>query len=176
MLKIYKKNIKLEILYDMVTKIQSAGIQVATLFLLGGPTETEEDFLKTLRLVKRLKPDYAQFNGLAIIPGTQIYNLAIKENVVSPEYYPAYIKNPFKNFTVPFWNKGITEETMTRWLFEAYTSFYFSPRYLFKSIFNLGSSKDFVVKFKAGIIMLGYVLKLLLKNFKIRLKMLSWRR
>ncbi len=53
--------------------------------MLGFPTETREDMMATLDLMKEIQPDYCTVSIFTPYPGTQIFSDLLEEGKVSPE-------------------------------------------------------------------------------------------
>jgi len=62
LMNILKKHLKLERVEKGVRMMRKAGIKVRGTFLLGIPTETEEETLQTINFAKKLNLDFAKFN------------------------------------------------------------------------------------------------------------------
>ncbi len=75
----------------------SCGVATANYFMLGGPGETEETIYEDIENIKNLKNTVSfMFMGIRILPGTKLYDLAIKEgfikekdSLLDPVYYIA---------------------------------------------------------------------------------------
>ena len=62
--------------------VKEHGFRVSATFILGFPTETKEDRRASYRLAEDLDLDYARFNNATPYPGTELYQMAIKENPI----------------------------------------------------------------------------------------------
>jgi len=94
--KLLKKNLRLELIDDIFSQLYRNGIKINVLLMVGIPTETDEDVLKTKKIVQisnkynasvTVTPQY-------IIPGTQLSNLAEKY-ILDPNNRGEYGSNPF---------------------------------------------------------------------------------
>lgn len=54
---------------------KKVGIRAMANLMLGNPTETEEEMMKTLELAKEIKPDYVFYSIVAPLPNTTLYNM-----------------------------------------------------------------------------------------------------
>ena len=52
-------------------------------FMIGLPTETAEDIDMTIALMRRLKPNYATFSIFTPYPGTELYDVLLRQGLVS---------------------------------------------------------------------------------------------
>lgn len=55
--------------------------------LLGIPGETYEDFLETLEVVKKCRPDFIHLGIFTPYPGTELYEYSVKNKLISPSSY-----------------------------------------------------------------------------------------
>ncbi|HDK17253.1 MAG TPA: radical SAM protein, partial [Nitrospirae bacterium] len=60
-------------------------IRTLATFIIGNPEETKEDIEQTFSLAKEIKADYTAFYFLTPYPGTDIYDMAIKNNWLDPD-------------------------------------------------------------------------------------------
>lgn len=59
-------------------------------FMIGLPEETEEDILKTIRFMHKIKPYYAGLGVYNPFPGTKLFNQAIKMGILNPNPDPEH--------------------------------------------------------------------------------------
>jgi anaerobic magnesium-protoporphyrin IX monomethyl ester cyclase len=83
--------------------LRKAGIYWTAYFMMGLPSETEEEIYQTLQFMKELKPDFASLSVYEPFPGTDLFEIGIQNNLVqnertmqdflsiSPKYY--YVKD-----------------------------------------------------------------------------------
>ena len=69
-------------------------------FMIGLPTETEDDVKETKKFLKLLKPDWAGISIFTPIPGTEIYNELIEEKFIDekPDFAKFSHQSPNSNF------------------------------------------------------------------------------
>ncbi|MBI4688601.1 MAG: cobalamin B12-binding domain-containing protein [Nitrospirae bacterium] len=60
-------------------------IRTLATFIIGNPEETKEDIQQTFDLAKEIKADYTAFYFLTPYPGTEIYDMAIKNGWLDPK-------------------------------------------------------------------------------------------
>jgi anaerobic magnesium-protoporphyrin IX monomethyl ester cyclase len=80
-LKILKKDITPEKVIDAFRITKKAGLLRFASFIIGTPGEKIEDIKMTFNLVKKIKPDYADFFFAVPYPGTELYELAEKRGI-----------------------------------------------------------------------------------------------
>jgi radical SAM superfamily enzyme YgiQ (UPF0313 family) len=131
-----------------------AGIRPMAYFVLGIPVETYDDELRTIDFAKEIKPAYAQFSVLSPVPGTKLYDDAVRMGW----YKEVEAKNPMdKDVNRPaIINENWDEEKLVRILREAHRRFYMSPWYIMERIKEVTSFKDFMRKAMAGMKMLRW--------------------
>lgn len=85
-LRVLKKNTNLFVIRNAVLMAKDARLSVFVTFMLGNPTETEEDMQKSFLLAKELKADGCRFFFTTPFPGTELYDMAIKNGWLSKKY------------------------------------------------------------------------------------------
>lgn len=71
---IYDKRITIENVRRAVCIAKSLGLKVGGYFMIGAPTETEEEIENTIRFAARLPIDEAAFNITTPLPGTRLWD------------------------------------------------------------------------------------------------------
>jgi anaerobic magnesium-protoporphyrin IX monomethyl ester cyclase len=102
MLKLINKGITCSQARHTAKLLRKAGIYWTAYFMMGLPSETEEEIYQTLQFMKELKPDFASLSVYEPFPGTDLFEIGIQNNLVqeertmqdffsiSPKYY--YVK------------------------------------------------------------------------------------
>ncbi len=150
-LKVLNKGINLEQVKKAFKTANELGIETLAYFMVGSPQETEEDILKTIRLAKKIKPDYAHITILTPYPATDIYRQALQEGVVKNDYWSEFARNPQDGVMTRYWEKELSKEELFHFLNKFYKDFYGRPSYIIKQILKIRSWKDFTKRFKAGL-------------------------
>jgi anaerobic magnesium-protoporphyrin IX monomethyl ester cyclase len=83
MLKILRKDIDLDKTLGVVALAKKVGIEVRAAFTFGTPGETKETIQETLDYALKMDPDLAIFNITTPYPGTQLYNWATKNELLT---------------------------------------------------------------------------------------------
>ena len=78
--KIINKKINNEIIISKMKMFDGIDMHVTCYFMMGIPSETKNDILKTLNFAYKLKPDFISFSVYEIFPGTKLHKLGIEEN------------------------------------------------------------------------------------------------
>jgi radical SAM superfamily enzyme YgiQ (UPF0313 family) len=82
MLRRIKKGIGTEKMRQFARTAAEEGIRVHGCFMIGGPGETRESALQTIRFAQELPIDTCQFTGVAAYPGTAYYDWAKRNGYV----------------------------------------------------------------------------------------------
>ena len=150
-LSILRKGITLKQIRNAFEWSKKIGIETLAYFIIGSPQETREDIEETIKLAKKLKPDYANFSIMTPYPATDIYKLGLKTKVLSHDYWKEFAQNPRSDFIPFFWEEILSQKELIQLVEKAYRSFYLSPGYIIRKILKLRSWSEFKTKAKAGL-------------------------
>ena len=89
-----------------VENLKKAGIMVATYYIIGFPTETEEMIRQTIDLHRRINPDRFSVRFLHPFPGTPIREFCVKNKYIAEDYEDliqdaSFFSNPVLNLPSP---------------------------------------------------------------------------
>jgi anaerobic magnesium-protoporphyrin IX monomethyl ester cyclase len=96
---VMKKSITVAQVKHAAQIIRKAGIHWTGYFMMGLPTETEQEMLATLELMRQIKPDFASLSVYEPLPGTRLYEAGLATgdtiesralddySTISPKYY-----------------------------------------------------------------------------------------
>lgn len=131
-LDILKKDITVEQIKNTVNQIKAAKIKVSTNFMIGSPYETKKTIEKTINLAKEINPDYAYFSLATPFLGTELREMAIKNNwLINKDMVSITYMKLNMNAT------NLSDQELKKYLKKAYRSFYFRPSYIFKRLLML---------------------------------------
>ena len=150
-LNVLRKGITLEHVEKAFTLTKKVGIQTAGYFMIGSPTETKNDILETIKLMKKIDPDYVHVTITTPFPATDLYEMAMSEKIITNDVWRNFAKNPQTNFIPPIWEKELSRIELFSLLKNAYRSFYWRPKYIFKTLKNIKSFNEFLRKAGAGL-------------------------
>jgi radical SAM superfamily enzyme YgiQ (UPF0313 family) len=153
-LKVLRKGITLEQVEKAFALTREVGIETLAYFMIGNPTETEEDIKKTINFIKKIKPDYVHIAATIPFPATNLYRMALEQKIIPRDVWLEFAKNPTKDFSPPLWEENLTAQKLHSYIKQAYRKFYFRPSYIIKRFFALKSFEEFKIKVKAGLSML----------------------
>lgn len=158
-LQVLRKGITLEQVENVFAVTKRVGIETAGYFMIGSPTETLADIQATIRLAKKLFPDYVHFSVLTPFPATELYFKGLREGIIKNDYWREFSKKPGVNFKPPVWEENFTREELFKILITAYRSYYLSPKYIFKRLRELKNWQGIKNNFRAGIRLIKVILK-----------------
>jgi anaerobic magnesium-protoporphyrin IX monomethyl ester cyclase len=181
LMKVIKKGETVAQCVEAVKMAKEIGFHVSATFIYGLPGETHQDRLDSVLLSKNLKLDMVRYNNATPYPGTELYEIARKENRLNIQgiyenfnSVSTFIENPFKRIPFSYVPQGNTENEIRRDILFSYFSFYLDI-YRLKNIFakpehgvgwfNAGSTTLEIVKKSPGLIILS--LMLLFKFFQL---------
>ncbi len=78
------------------------GIDILGYFIIGAPTETEEDKHTMAQKINDLGIKYPYINILQPLPNTEYYSFLLNEGIYKKDYWAEYISNPVPDFMLPF--------------------------------------------------------------------------
>jgi radical SAM superfamily enzyme YgiQ (UPF0313 family) len=141
-----KKEITLEQAREAVKMTKEAGLEVVVNFMVGNPGETEESLERTISFAKELDADYAYFGNLVPFPGTELRELAEKNNwLLDTDMGAVRYERVIMNAT------ELQTEELKTCLNRAYRSFYLRPSYIIKRLakLNLMNIRNYLGGFKS---------------------------
>jgi len=146
-----KKRITTEQARIAVTLAKQAGITVLTYFMFGNLGETREDMKETIDFALSLNADFAQFSITIPYAGTEMYEEALKDGIITQDYWLEYARSPVPDFMPPQLIENIVDrKSMMELRDEAVRRFYFRPRFILKELLSLRSASEFVRKARMG--------------------------
>jgi radical SAM superfamily enzyme YgiQ (UPF0313 family) len=153
-LNIAKKDLKIEEVKRAVKICRDAGIEeLWGFFLMGLPGETKESIEKTIDLACELDLDVAKFHILVPFPGSEVYEIYKKQNLIRTNDLSAFGIHLPPVFELP----DISTKELLEANKKAYRKFYTKPRNLIKFIKrSIETPKRGIEIFKAGKIILKY--------------------
>jgi radical SAM superfamily enzyme YgiQ (UPF0313 family) len=142
-LKNMKKGATAEQARIAVKQTKEAGIEVLTHIIFGLPGETIETINETIKYVKELDPDYAQFYCAIPFPKTELEEMGKKNGWISTDDYAKYeLNQPILNLP------GLSMEQLQEARKRAYREFYLRPSYILKRLRKIKGFKDLLVNYR----------------------------
>ena len=132
------KGITLRQAVDAVRAAKRARLSTLGSFIIGFPHETEEDIKKTISFSKKVGVSMAQFTVATPYPGTRLWDLALKENLLLTRDW-----RKFTTLTVVMKSFHLTARQIQRLLRWAYISFYMRPKII---LTDLIKNRGFILR------------------------------
>lgn len=144
---VVNKKITLERAEQAVRMAKEAGIEVECYFMLGLPTETEEDIKASIDFALKLDPDYVKFAITIPLPGTPMYDQMKAKGQIKTDDWDKY------NFATPpkdlYEHDTLSWETIDKYYQLAHRRFYLRPGYILRMIFKTIRNGTFLGHVKA---------------------------
>ncbi len=156
-LDILNKDITLEQVEEAVGITREVGLQTIGYFMIGSPGEGPETISQTIQFAKRLKLDFAQFAVTTPFPGTELYNLYLKNSGNDIPWENFVYEGTGSKITPVFETNGLSRTDLRYWTRKAYKEFYLRPSYLWQRIRRLTSIGDLKVDIKGLSMLLGNI-------------------
>jgi len=154
-LKVLNKGITLDQVKETVALTKKIGIETLAYFMIGSPTETREDIMRTIDFALKLKPDFVHITILCPFPATEIYSQGLRDGIFTRDHWREFAKNPTPEFQPPYWNENFSDRELQELLIFAYKKFYTRPAYIIKKMLRVRSLHEFKRKAKAGMKVFG---------------------
>jgi radical SAM superfamily enzyme YgiQ (UPF0313 family) len=116
---IMKKKIDLQKVNWAISEVSKRGMIATGYFIMGFPTESEQDINMTIEFAKKSKLNVASFFYLNPFPGTEVARMAGEEKVIDKLF------RDYSTMTVNL--SAVDDQTLHRLNKEAYRRFYLSP-------------------------------------------------
>ncbi|MBU2633760.1 MAG: B12-binding domain-containing radical SAM protein [Nanoarchaeota archaeon] len=141
LLNLINKQITLKQSRDAIKWAKEASIETKAFFMLGLPTETIEDSLKTLEFTKELEADWIQVTITVPYPGTNLYEIAKKDGTLKSFKWEDYQTwAGWVNKDLVYVPKGRNGEDLKKLQKKAMRDFYLRPKFVFSQLKNLNLS------------------------------------
>ncbi len=144
------KGITLQQAIDAVRTAKKVKLSPLGSFIIGFPHETKEDVKRTISFSKRVGVDMAQFTVATPYPGTKLWDLALRKNLLLTRNW-----RKFTTLNVVMRSFHLTARQIQRFLGWAYISFYLRPKIVLTDIVK---NKGFILK-KALPAAISYLLR-----------------
>lgn len=117
-----------EEMFRTLEKVRATDVNVIANYIFGLPEDDLESMQSTLDLALELNCEFANFYSAMAYPGSQLYNLAIKEGWPLPDKWSGYSQHAVD--TLPLPTKYLSGAEVLRFRDKAFHSYYSSRIYL----------------------------------------------
>ena len=154
-LKILNKGISVEQIEKVFNICRQLKMKTLAYFMIGMPTETKEDIEESVKLAKKLKPEFVHITILTPYPATAIYEQALAGGVIKNDYWREFARHPEKGVVTKYWEENFSQQELFDLLDHFYSSFYGRPSYILSNLLKIRSFNEFRKKLKMGFKVLG---------------------
>ena len=158
-LKVLRKRITVEQARAAFRMTREAGISTVAYFVIGSPTETEEQIRETISLARDLKADFTNFSIITLYPGTDLYKLALEKKILKEDIWRKFAADPDMGFIPPFWEEKFRREQLIGFQSQAYKAIYLKPGYIIRKLAKIRNFRSFCEMFNLAASMLKSWLK-----------------
>lgn len=142
-LKRMKKGITTDQVREAFKITKAAGIRTHAFFIFGMPDETKETMRQTIDFAIELDPDIASFNVATPFPGTELYEIASKESMLSDDWSEYMVKlYRGADTSIAYSPSGLSREEIVTAYSEAHKRFYCRPRFVARQLMNVRNTDD----------------------------------
>ncbi len=124
-LKKIKKGTTVEQAKKAIKLTKKMGIATKASFIIGLPNEKVEDIKRTIKLAKEITPLYASFTILHPLPGSELFNEAVKNGKLLHRRWDEYFQKSSRILS-----NQLDINTLQKLTKKAYRQVYFSPKYI----------------------------------------------
>lgn len=145
-----QKEISIDQVHEVMNLTKKVNIQIFVYMMIGVPTETKEEMLKSVELINKVQPDHVNYSICSPFPKTYLYEQALTESQIKDDYWQNFADNPDSSFKIKTLNKDFDEVELRRMQDFAMRQFYMSPRLIFREIRRTRGLKQLITKAKLG--------------------------
>ena len=132
-----------EEIFRTIEKVRAAGINVIGNYIFGLPEDDLESMQATLDLALELNCEFANFYSAMAYPGSQLYNLAVKEGWPLPEKWSGYSQHACRYIAIADQTSCLGPEVL-RFRDHAFDVYFNDTRYLgmIEDKFGIETARD----------------------------------
>ena len=123
-----QKGIDAEDVYRSMEKVRSAGINVIGNYIFGLPEDDHASMQATLDLALELNSEFANLYCAMAYPGSQLYQIALREGTPLPEKWSGY--SQYSEDALPLPTKHVSTGEVLRFRDYAFQVYFNNPDYL----------------------------------------------
>ena len=147
-LKIIQKDITVEQSLKCAEICKETKMEIFGYFMMGSPYETEKNLKETLNLALKINPDFALFSKTILIPNTEIFDWAVKNNYIKKDYWEKYLSGKEINSAPALNTRELPEKIVNKYISLANKKFYLRFNYLLKRILSIRNWQQFLSQLK----------------------------
>lgn len=155
MLKHMKKGATIAQAREATACVKRNGLRLQTFFVIGLPWETEETLNRTFDFIQEIDPDFFDFNIATPLPGTELHEIAVRDNLFEQHYDPArtgYASGAARTYS------GLDSKYLQDWRRRHLLKMYLRPTYIARMFTRAGGARQTLQYAKAARKRLGQLL------------------
>lgn len=150
-----KKMIKLEDSRKAIRLTREAGLLSMAYFIIGLPGETAQTIEESIRFASEIDPDYVNFHVATPFPGTELYEIAQRNNWLATDDWNQYEEEG----SAVLRTEALTAEDLVAAQRRAMRRFYMRPSRILKELWRLRNWGQLKARLRAAAAMLGALRK-----------------
>lgn len=150
-LKTIKKGITVEQSIACAKACKKVGIEIYGYYMIGAPGETKETIEKTINLALKINPSFAIFSKTILIPGTEIFDYAVRTNQIGPNYWHDFLLGKETNGAPSLTKEKLSEPEIDDLVKLADRKFYFRPSFIIRKLLDIKSWDHLMSQTKMGL-------------------------
>ncbi|MCP4112142.1 MAG: radical SAM protein [Desulfobacteraceae bacterium] len=144
--KVLKKNLNLEKVKQVFDSVHKAGLKTLAFFMIGNFADSRKTVMETIRFANSLNTDFATFTITTPFPNTELYDMAVRDNLITKYDIGQITNNPsiFKQKAPVLRTRSLTPEQLRKLQLTAIACFYLRPKQMFRILKNRYLARAFV--------------------------------
>ncbi len=135
-----RKNFSNEKVAEVFAACRRHGVDPACTIIFGHPDETRAEMQESVRFVKEIRARYVEFHIMVLIPKTELFSRALRENKVTEDVFVQFMRG---EVGYPEYAPGdMTPSEMRQIHRRAVRAFYFRPSYIADMASRVRSAQD----------------------------------
>ncbi|MBF0522375.1 MAG: radical SAM protein [Candidatus Omnitrophica bacterium] len=140
-----KGNVTIQISRKFTETARKLGFTIHGCFMIGAPGETRETAQRTIDFAKALPLDTIQITGIAVYPGTRMYNWAKEHNYLIAHDWRDWLTAEREQKTLLSYPQ-LSNKEIDEFIDKGLKEFYLRPRQMFNMLLSIRSWGDFLRK------------------------------
>ncbi|MDD5281225.1 MAG: radical SAM protein [Candidatus Omnitrophica bacterium] len=155
-LKTLKKGITVMQSLECSRMVKEAGIEIFGYFMFGCPGETEKTIQKTIELAFVIEPDFAVFSKAILIPGSELFDWAVTQKLISADYWERFLAGEITNTAPSLSSRELPEERIDQIIKEVNKRFYLRPKFMMRKLAKIKSLPQLIKQINMAGAFLNY--------------------
>lgn len=117
--------------------LREEGLATTASFILGLPGDDRQSVERTIDFARELDPAYVQFAIAIVLPGTPMYDKALRRGWIEGDPWRDFAERPRPDFEPPGYYDHFSRAELEELLHRAYRRFYLRPGYALRRLWTL---------------------------------------